>query len=228
MVISLTCGLRLSEVLALRWEDYRDGSISVTKSLRKDRQETKPPKNNDFRTVACPSVVEPLLMRWKAAQQVLFSETGLEWSEESPIVSSRIGNCVLQRSMTRWFDQARKDYPIPDDFTFHELRHTYVTLLNRDKETDSRTAQEMTGHRNPQSFSTYTHTTDEWQRIAAENIGSVLLPASDEPLCRNCRLWTPSPVSRSRGACWAGPTARPIETDADSRCANGRFEPKAA
>lgn len=203
VLLALMCGLRLSEVLALTWNDYEKGTIDIWRSMEKNSQESKPTKNGEERVVPCPPPLMPLLDRWRDRQRKWCAEVGIEWSPDMPIVSSSKGNHVQQSRFDRWFAKERKRYPVPEGFGVHGLRHTYITLLARDCGMDERTTRGLSGHKSLQAYGIYTHTNDEWKREAARRIGSLIAPAGDASLCRNCRHWTESPDDATRGACWA-------------------------
>lgn len=203
VLLCLGCGLRLSEMLALKWSDYSGGVISVTKSLMNQKQGFKKPKNNESRTVPCPPPLLVVLENWLTNQQDWYAEQGLVWSSDVPIVHSRVGNHTLQRSFGKWWERKRVEWPIPDDFTVHSLRHTYITLLNRDCGVDTRTTRSLSGHKSEQAFFGYTHTNEEWQRRAACDLGRIIAPSEDSKRCQNCKLWTMSPNDATVGSCWA-------------------------
>ncbi|MGI6535055.1 MAG: tyrosine-type recombinase/integrase [Eggerthellaceae bacterium] len=203
VLLALMCGFRLSEVLALTWDDYDRGLFDVRRSLEKNSQRTKSTKNGEERIVPCPPPLVPLLESWRESQQEWCDEVGLKWSTGMPIVSSSKGNHVQQARFDRWFAQERKRYPVPEGFGFHGLRHTYVTFLSRDCGMDERTTRDLSGHKSLQAYSVYTHTNDEWKREAARRIGTLVAPNGNETQCRNCRQWTESPDDATRGACWA-------------------------
>lgn len=227
VLLCLSCGLRLSEMLALKWSDYVSGSLSVNKSLLREKQGFKSTKSGENRLVPCPPPLIVLLDDWKVQQQEWYMAQGLKWSEDTPIVNSKVGNHTLQRSFSKWFVQARKAYPVPDGFTMHGLRHTYVTLLNRDCGIDPRTTRSMSGHKSEQAFAIYTHTNEEWQRKAAFQLGSIIAPDDDATRCQNCKLWTVSPNDATKGACWANEEVGLAVTGAVERCATGKFSMKA-
>ena len=222
VLLCMFCGLRMSEMLALKWSDYSDGAMSVTKSLVREKQAFKSTKNGEGRVVPCPPPLISVLSDWRGQQQAWYAERGLEWSEDAPIVNSRVGNHTLQRSFGKWFAEARKHYPVPDDFTVHGLRHTFVTFLDRDCQIDTTTTKSMSGHKDEAAFHTYTHTNDEWRRKAALALGGMIAPDPDSARCLNCKLWTMSPVDATKGACWADADELAV-TEAVSPCARQRF-----
>lgn len=108
----------------------------------------------------------------------------------------------------------------------HGLRHTYVTLLNRDCGVDPRTTRSMSGHKSEQAFAVYTHTNEEWQRKAALQLGDIIAPDDDTARCQNCKLWTMSPHDATKGACWANEEKGLTITNAISHCAEEKFTAK--
>lgn len=223
VLIALCCGLRLSEMLALRWSDYKNGSIFVTKALKREKQAFKPTKNEDTRTVPCPNQLIDFLDKWKEAQKARYKYLGLRWTTAVPIVNSRVAKHMGQRSYTRWYEKERLTYPIPSDFDFHELRHTYVTIVTRDCGTDEKTARDMSGHKTDEAFHTYTHTNEAAKRKAANKLGALLAPSCENRKCRNCVSWTASPTDDTIGACWINPTQGLRITGMGESCQGGLF-----
>lgn len=224
VLLSLNCGVRLSEMLALTWCDFNNGCIRVHRSMERDSQNTKPTKNEEERVVPCPPPLLPVLEEWRNIQQAWWADLGMQWDASVPIVHSRTTGHILQRSFERWWSKKRLCFPIPDGFNFHGLRHTYVTLMNRDCGIDDRTTRSMSGHKSNQAFHGYTHTNDEWKREAASRLGSIIAPADHAKICQNCKYWTASPHDIAKGACWidASDAAVPV-VSAASACSVGCF-----
>lgn len=227
IAIGLDAGLRLSEMLALTWEDYRQSSLHVTKSLEKEKQSTKKTKNEDCRTVPCTTFLSNILDVWQEEQKRRFAKRDLEWKPSVPIVSSKVGNHITQRNFTRWFENARLKLPIPDDWGYHGLRHTYVTIMNRDARIDGRTVRELSGHRTERAFQTYQHTNSDWQREAARRYEALTTPNTDAQVCACCAHWTRSPEDPAIGACWAEHSESIPVTQADLPCDKNAFKQSA-
>ena len=223
VLLGIGSGLRLSEMLAVTWRDYDGCAVLVNKSLLRDKQDSKSPKNEETRLVPCIPILIQTLDKWKAQQQRWFAEHGLEWSEDVPIVNSTKGTHILQKAFNRWYKIERVSYPIPDDFVFHELRHTYVSLLSRECHVDDRTTREMSGHKDAEAFGTYTHTNTESQIRAANQLGALLSPTAETASCGNCSSWGPSPQNPCLGACWASGAESLSATSLDHACQIGKF-----
>ncbi|WP_302395686.1 tyrosine-type recombinase/integrase [Eggerthella sinensis] len=226
MLLCLSCGLRISEMLALKWSDYSSGIISVNKSLVKNKQEFKSTKNGEERSVPCPPPLIAVLDDWMVEQKSWYEEKELVWSRRAPIVQSRVGNHVLQRSYEKWFAAVKANFGLPANFTVHGFRHTFVTLLNRDCGVDPRTTRSLSGHKSEQAFAIYTHTDSEWQRKAACDLGAIIAPDDASMRCQNCKLWTMSPNDATKGACWSNDDIV-IVTNSLMTCSTGRFATKA-
>lgn len=224
VLIALSCGLRLSEMLALTWHDFKNASLDVCKSLKREKQAYKSTKNGEERIVPCPVFLVKVLEEWRAKQQLWYEKVGLDWGKDVPIVNSSVGNHVLQRSYEKWFKSERLRYPVPDDMGFHSLRHTYVTLISRDCATDDETARSLSGHKTNAAFSQYTHTNEEWQRRATDKLGAIIAPTNDEKICQLCSMWSRSPIDSMKGVCWAeNENLSPRVTDAFEKCETGKF-----
>lgn len=226
MLLCLGCGLRISEMLALKWEDYSNGAISVNKSLEKNKQSFKGTKTGENRVVPCPPPLIAALQDWQSDQKAWYEDKGLAWSKNVPIVHSRVGNHILQRSYEKWFAAVKQSYGMPQNFTVHGFRHTYVTLLNRDCGIDPRTTRSLSGHKSEQAFAIYTHTDAEWQRKAACELGAIIAPDDETMRCQNCKLWTMSPRDATKGACWANDDDVVMVTDSLMTCSTGSFATK--
>ena len=224
IAIGLNAGLRLSEMLAISWRDYDGAWLSVNKSLVKEKRETKKTKNKENRVVPCPALLSQLLDKWQLAQKEFFESNGLRWSSKVPIVSSKVGGYITQRNYTRWFESVRDDLPVPIDWCFHEFRHSYISILNRDAHIDGRTVRSMSGHKDERAFETYKHTNDEWMLEAARRFQALCAPWTGEPTCVCCAFWTRSPKSLTLGACWAS-EPDVVVTKASHLCKNGGFRP---
>lgn len=224
VLLSLNCGVRLSEMLALTWRDFNNGCIRVHRSMERDSQNTKPTKNEEERVVPCPPPLLPVLDEWRGMQRAWWGNRGMQWNAGVPIVHSQTAGHMMQRSFERWWAKKRLSYPIPDGFNFHGLRHTYVTLMNRDCGIDERTTRSMSGHKSIQAFQGYTHTNNEWKREAASRLGSIIAPTDNAKICQNCRHWTAAPHDLAKGACWlaAGDDVAPVVL-ATSACSIGGF-----
>ena len=219
ILIGLLTGVRISEMLALTWEDYSKGTLRINKSLERDSQVSKCTKNGEDRYITCPPSLIQILKSWKPIQQTYFKDKlYIDWSRTSPIVNAKWGNHQTQSNFRRWVRFHSEEYNIPDNFYFHKLRHTYVTFLYRNCGVDEETTRKLSGHKSPQAFKGYTHTNDEYKRKATDKLDSIFTSsACNEQCCKSCSLWSPSP-NKDKGTCWR--TNTPQITDNNHTCDN--------
>ena len=143
----LLTGCRKSEVLTLRWSDYRDGHLHLRDS------KTGP------RTV------------WlsRAARAVLESvvRTG------TCVFPGRNTNHPPNRSwLTPFWQRVRAEAGL-SDARLHDLRHTYATFALRQGESVLAIGR-LLGHANPETTLRYTHLADAMVREAVEAVGAAL------------------------------------------------------
>ena len=172
--LGLLCGLRLSETLALTWDDYDGEFLYITKSLEKDSKTTKTPKNGESRTVAVPPILAEILDSWKKAQRQYFKSIELCWTRKVPIVNSLVGSYILQSNFQRWIQIERKNNNLPPFFTYHLLRHTYTTFIYVECGIDEKTTRDLTGHKSAKAFSTYVHSNNEWKAEAVSRLNNLI------------------------------------------------------
>lgn len=172
--LALHTGLRRGELLALRWRDIDldDCSLRVERSLvRADgRIEFKPPKSALSRRVV--PFDEDTASRLRAmphTHKLVFC-----YNDGTPLDPSSVTHTFSKLAVRAGFDGLR----------FHDLRHTYITLLIASG-TDLPTAQELAGHENISTTRIYAHTIDARKRSAANGIGLVLGSAGKHQISTN-------------------------------------------
>ncbi len=139
----LVTGLRLRELLGLRWEDidFRSNMLSVNRTLNRltipnqpngaDGPRTEiivqPPKSkNSQRSIPLlPFVVQDLLA-WKAVQQQDALVAGENYIYSGFVITNPIGNYIAPRTFKDYYDQIL-DLAGLRHFTFHTLRHTFAS-----------------------------------------------------------------------------------------------------
>lgn len=221
LLICLCTAVRLSEMLALTWNDFQGDVIHVSRSMVKDSQETKRTKTEDVRDDPCPAFLVDVLDDWKCEQARRFQAKGLVQSGSTPIVNSRKGTHVTASVYERWFRGCRDRYPLPAGFTIHGLRHTTTTLLQKDCDVDARTTMSITGHKTMQMLGSYSHTDAAAKRAAASKLNELIAPVGESRRCRACDFWGVSPVDASLGVCWkdaGSPSARITKGTAECTC----------
>ena len=153
LTLSLYCGFRRSETLALHWSDvdFENKKIRITKAVSKAENGItvkKPKTAASVRTVSLPDAVIPLLTHYKAEYNLYRIQLGTAWQGEKD------GNLFIQydgklmgqstpyqaykrhiKRYNEWIkenpEEAKKQglEQLPD-VSLHGLRHSCATLLN--------------------------------------------------------------------------------------------------
>ena len=169
--IMLVAGLRLSEVINLKWSEinFKAGKLKVVEAKgRKDRQLWLGEKTLN------------LLGEWKERQKEVLEEKGKE-NESNLVFTTLAGNqlnpdnvrkmiytyaekCGIQEEVTRHYRDEEGNI-LPETYqekkvTPHVLRHSFATDLYKDTQ-DIRKVQKALGHSDISTTMIYTHLVDE-------------------------------------------------------------------
>jgi len=139
---SLLTGARLSEVLNLRWTDYRDDGFFQLQNTKNYEKRLMPIRRDLFE----------LLNSLPRVNDFVF---GLPKRDPS--------------SIRKVWATVKANAEIEPSARFHDLRHTHATLLLQ-AGVDPRTAMSILGHKSMKVFEGYTHTTMELQLQAVNKI----------------------------------------------------------
>ena len=166
---AVTTGLRRGEICALRWKDLdtKLGTLHVRRTLHKEKG--KPYTTGDTKTYAGtrkivlpPSTAQLLRERKKAALTEWIFPNPLD--PEQPTAPSTAYNRLKA---------LLKEAGLPD-IRFHDIRHTFATHT-LSSGVDAKTLAGILGHTKASfTLDTYTHTTGDMQKRAAEIVGGFL------------------------------------------------------
>lgn len=160
---AVTTGLRRGEICALRWEDFdeKHGALHVRHTLHKEKD--KPFTTGDTKTYAGtrkivlpPSTAQLLRKRKKTAltEWIFPNPTDPEQPTAPSVAYSRLKSLLKQAGLP--------------DIRFHDLRHTFATHA-LSSGVDAKTLAGILGHTKASfTLDTYTHTTGDMQKRAAE------------------------------------------------------------
>ena len=178
--LDLSTGLRLGELLALAWDDVDldKGKIFVRRALQNRQnggvvfEDLKSKKSR--RTLSLPpdAVVELKKHKSRQAEEHMAARVraakhakkfGVEIDPESYWVESGLvfrqlnGDRLDPHSYYRTYKKLLKEEAKMDGFRFHDLRHTFATLMFK-KGVDVKIVSEMLGHASIQiTYDTYVH-----------------------------------------------------------------------
>lgn len=129
--LMLYCGLRPSEVQALQWKDInlKNKTVTVERDLKRDGTVGPPKTNAAYRTVPIPDHLIVLL-------QVNRSDPFENIFSHNPTWRRRMWDSVrremnIAMGCRTYRNKLVPPYPLANDFTLYNLRHTYCTDLEK-------------------------------------------------------------------------------------------------
>lgn len=173
-VLALGSGLRLGELMALKWEDVDlenniinvNRAISQISKVGKDGSRTwsileHPPKTkSSIRTIPIPSTVKEVLKTHKKQQNKEKLKHGELYQDNRLIFCTELGNYIDTRNLTRSYARALAKADI-EHKKFHSMRHTYATRLF-ESNVPIKTVQALMGHSDiTTTMNIYTHVIPE-------------------------------------------------------------------
>ena len=143
----LLTGCRKSEILTLRWSDYREGRLFLRDS------KTGP------RTVWLSAPARKIL-------------DGIERTSRWVFPAPRTGGPLGRSCLAPFWSAIRAEAEL-NDVRLHDLRHTHASIAMRQGETVLVIGR-LLGHRNAETTLKYTHPADAMVMDAAETVGAIL------------------------------------------------------
>ena len=138
--LDLCTGLRMGELLALKWEDidFSTAQLHVRRTINRlakyeahdGENKTEivfgtPKTKNSRRTIPLTRTMADELARWKQQQAQDKIRAGDKYTDDGFIVTNEFGHYFEQKTFKDYYDRLLKDADI-GHFTFHALRHPYV------------------------------------------------------------------------------------------------------
>ena len=153
ILFALFTGLRIGELCALTWNDIKDNTITVNKTVQRISKnlggteiKIMPPKTeSSIRIIPIPSILVEEIKRRKSVGY---------------IIKQANGKFVEPRLLQMKFKKYAKECGI-ENATFHTLRHTFATRCV-EMDFDIKTLSEILGHSNVKTtLNKYVHSTME-------------------------------------------------------------------
>lgn len=188
-LLAITMGLRRGEICGLSWGDidFERNVVDVTRSYDNLGNLKGTKTKAGTRLLPLHPVARDALLQMKEAQKVRFEKNNLSrhqhkatrgkkelilQSKGTPVITGKYGQRVLPTSMSRWWAADRAGYGL-EDYTLHELRHTYLTMLAMSG-VHPKVMQELAGHYSSQiTMDIYTHVSMEAKRAAVEAVSNL-------------------------------------------------------
>lgn len=175
-VLGLLTGLRLGELLGVRWRDidWDAGTLTVRQVWTKHKTFKAPKTHRGVRPLKLDPEVLDLLKVHQTAQKRQRVLIGGAYEDYDLICCTGTGKPLLHRNVQRDFDKLVVKTGLPD-IRFHDMRHTNASIM-RDQGIDFRIIADRLGHAQVAfTIQTYTHAKTDQQADAASKLSGALL-----------------------------------------------------
>lgn len=160
----LEAGLRVGEVVQLRWTDlYYQGSPVTSITIRPEISKTKTERSVPVSGLLKSSLEEYIKKHLHLCDNECTHNAFAGKKLSTPITTRQVERIINRAA---WKALGRPVHP-------HMLRHTFASRLMR--VTSMRTVQDMLGHQNIESTQIYTHPNEEDKKNAIEQIDKGLI-----------------------------------------------------
>lgn len=192
VLLALLCGLRLGEVVALRYSDisWTAGTIDISRAVKYTSATgtfTADPKTDSaVRQITLPPAILDILrenMNQDAADEIdmcaedELASRRLRYHRSGHIIHNRFGQPVNKDTPSKWFRAFAEENGFPA-ITFHDLRHAHASILVAHNVDIAAVAARM-GHSDATvTLSTYTHPFAAHDQAAARILDQLIRPTS--------------------------------------------------
>lgn len=170
----LATGIRMGELLGLRWEDidFNKRMLSIRRTLNRlpkvdydgignstEIVIQEPKTKNSIRSIPLISNIANELQQWKTVQKTDAMTAGNEYQNSGFLVTNPFGGYVEPRTFKDFYDEILNASGL-GHHTFHALRHTFATRA-MEQGMDAKTLSILLGHYSVAfTLDTYTHVLD--------------------------------------------------------------------
>lgn len=176
--IALATGMRRSEILGLVWDDISltKGVINVRKQLSENLERVKLKSKASERDVPIPKHLKQILwksmMNSRERKAIYNAKEPLYYSDHDFVVTHDDGSPIKPNNINYVITRIQKASGV--DFTFHDLRHTYATMLAA-AGVSAKVIQKRLGHKSiTTSMDIYMHVSEDMEKEAVDKFDTFL------------------------------------------------------
>lgn len=180
--IDIFSGLRLSEILGLRWNDidWDNGCLYVRQQLMQNQERGNfsyflaAPKEGKQRKIILANTVLGAIQKQHTKQLRQRMAAGALWDNQFDLVfTNDLGRPLNRRTVYKHLKRVLRDCGM-GDYTFHSLRHSFATISLENGD-DIKTVQANLGHYAASfTLKTYVHVSDQMQRNSAARMEELI------------------------------------------------------
>jgi len=176
ILIAVTMGLRRGEFLGLRWTDidFDKKELTVRQSASEIDKKViygEPKTKKSMRRLAIPTIALDALKAYRAEQAKICLQLGNSINNDKPIMSG-LGGFSKPNQLTVSYAAFIKQHKFKR-VTYHDLRHTYATLL-LEQNIHPKIMSELLGHSTiALTMDTYSHVMPGMQQEAANKVDQI-------------------------------------------------------
>lgn len=176
--LAIMSGAREGELVGLKFSDvdFINHRITIERSAYKLTGKpiaTKPPKDNDVRTVKVDDYTIDLIKQLKAEKERERFRLGTAWQGDEWLFTKWDGSIMFPSTPSHWFRYFLKRHGLKHR-KFHALRHTSATLLLL-AGTNVKQVSGRLGHADLRVTNQYLHCIAEADETAANALGNMLI-----------------------------------------------------
>ena len=179
LMLALTTGMRVGEMIALRWADidFQDGSLQVRHTVSRVGKrfqpngliENDPKTESSRRKIVLPQFVFEALKRHREQQAEVREKAGEAWQERDIVFNNYHGGFLERAHINTVLKRLLKQAGLPE-VRIHDLRHSAATILLK-MNVNPKQVQVLLGHSSIViTMDRYSHVMPDMQRTMMDQL----------------------------------------------------------
>jgi integrase len=178
LTVAIVTGMRLGELLALRWSEFdlTRGMLQVRHTVNRIKgfgiTESEPKTESSKRSILLPPFVIDSLVQHRASQNEARIRAGAKWQELDLVFPNTQGGYFRRPKLHTMYKNLLKEAGLPD-IRFHDLRHCAATIF-LSMGVHPKIVQELLGHSDiTLTLRVYSHVLPSMQQEAMNKLDTI-------------------------------------------------------